>query len=456
MSLTNNFKVIVVGGGPVGMVAAHALTRANIDFVLLERRPGIIIDAGANLVLLPTGLRVLGQLHLLSALDKVTSPLGQTNWFDHSGRSIGDHRFFLHLNEIHGRHPRVVSRHDLTEVLYNSLPAESHAKMHANKKVTNIITTENSSSGDAVTVSCADGTSYQGSLVIGADGAHSLVRGLMRTLALSANDTDHANEEQPFLTTYRAMWVRFPTQRGLKPGDSNETHHKDCTVQLFAGEETSVIGIYERLPEGPTRERVRYGPKDEEALVERWGYMHITGEGLTIRDVYETRVSAGAVSLEEGVVDHWSWGGRIVLAGDAAHKFTPSTGAGCNNGIVDIVVLINELHKLVCAAPNRSPSKENVASALKAYQEKRHDDVVRGCKSARQATDTSAWQSTVLKYVDRFLIGNHWAQQYFINASAPRTAKTPVFDFVEGGEDLRGIFPWEQPLKPVSTQVQVN
>jgi 2-polyprenyl-6-methoxyphenol hydroxylase-like FAD-dependent oxidoreductase len=49
-------KAIVVGGGPVGLVAAHALTHAGLDFVLLESRPNIVIDAGSNLVLLPMSL----------------------------------------------------------------------------------------------------------------------------------------------------------------------------------------------------------------------------------------------------------------------------------------------------------------------------------------------------------------------------------------------------------------
>ena len=53
----DNFKVIIVGGGPVGLIAAHVLLRAGIDFVLLESRPDICVNLGANLVLLPSGQR---------------------------------------------------------------------------------------------------------------------------------------------------------------------------------------------------------------------------------------------------------------------------------------------------------------------------------------------------------------------------------------------------------------
>ena len=93
------FKVIVVGGGPVGLAAAHALWRAGIDFTLLESRSSVVTDAGSNLVLLPMGLRLLGQLGLLDAINAVSSPLGRMKRSDHKGRDIGDTNFFIHYQE---------------------------------------------------------------------------------------------------------------------------------------------------------------------------------------------------------------------------------------------------------------------------------------------------------------------------------------------------------------------
>lgn len=92
-------KVIVVGGGPVGMTAAHALAKAGIGFVLLESRSTIVMDAGSNLVLSPTGLRALGQLGMLPALNSVSSPLAKFSRFDHNGRDIGDTMFFTYFQQ---------------------------------------------------------------------------------------------------------------------------------------------------------------------------------------------------------------------------------------------------------------------------------------------------------------------------------------------------------------------
>lgn len=92
-------KIIIVGGGPTGMTAAHALSRAGIDFVLLESRSEIALDAGCNLVLSAMGMRALGQLDLLPALNTVSSPVTKFQRLDHKGRDIGDTLFFTYIQQ---------------------------------------------------------------------------------------------------------------------------------------------------------------------------------------------------------------------------------------------------------------------------------------------------------------------------------------------------------------------
>lgn len=72
------FKVIVVGGGPVGLTAAHILSRADVDYVVLERRSSVHIDVGASLALWPQSLRVLSQLGLLERLQDLGEEMGRT------------------------------------------------------------------------------------------------------------------------------------------------------------------------------------------------------------------------------------------------------------------------------------------------------------------------------------------------------------------------------------------
>lgn len=67
----SDFKVVIIGAGPTGLTAAHALSKAGIDFVVLERRPQIVEDVGASLVLFPHNMRVFAQFGLLEKLRSI-------------------------------------------------------------------------------------------------------------------------------------------------------------------------------------------------------------------------------------------------------------------------------------------------------------------------------------------------------------------------------------------------
>ena len=95
----NQVRVIIVGGGPVGLTAAIALEKAGIDFLLLERRTNIVTNAGSNLVLMPEGLRALAQLGVVDTLTFVSSPLGKINRVDHNGKNMGDANWFIFMKE---------------------------------------------------------------------------------------------------------------------------------------------------------------------------------------------------------------------------------------------------------------------------------------------------------------------------------------------------------------------
>lgn len=93
----SNFKVVVVGSGPVGMVAAHALSLAGIDFVILEHRHHVALDVGANLVLGPNSMRVMHQLGLFDALMAAGSRFDHQKVFNFAGRQLKDTHATLEL-----------------------------------------------------------------------------------------------------------------------------------------------------------------------------------------------------------------------------------------------------------------------------------------------------------------------------------------------------------------------
>lgn len=84
------FKAIVVGGGPAGLAAAHALHLAGIDFVVLERRPAIFEDRGASLIVHPHTFRVLHQFGILDDVLPRGAELEHHLSFTADGRVFGE------------------------------------------------------------------------------------------------------------------------------------------------------------------------------------------------------------------------------------------------------------------------------------------------------------------------------------------------------------------------------
>ena len=93
------FKVIVAGGGPIGLTAALALSQANIDFVVLEKYGKIVAEAGSDVVISPIGMRIISQLGLFEEFIRVSSELLTINRNDHSGKNIGDVYWFHFIKE---------------------------------------------------------------------------------------------------------------------------------------------------------------------------------------------------------------------------------------------------------------------------------------------------------------------------------------------------------------------
>jgi FAD dependent monooxygenase len=69
------FKVLIIGGSVSGLTLANALERANIEFMVIEKRSDVVVGAGAALGLLPNGLRIMDQLNVSSELMMAGTPI---------------------------------------------------------------------------------------------------------------------------------------------------------------------------------------------------------------------------------------------------------------------------------------------------------------------------------------------------------------------------------------------
>jgi len=328
-------KVLIAGGGIGGITAALTLRRHGIDAALFEQAEAFR-QVGAGIQISSNAVRVLRGLDLSEALARVAVyPEAR----DYRAWDTGERLFWTPLGaraEAHFGAPYYhVHRADLLDVLLGGL---GDADFHLNARVESF---EQDASGVAVTL--ADGRSFAGDVLIGADGIHSLVRARL------------FGAERPRYTG-NVAW------RGLVPAE--QVAHLDLQrvtgvwmgpnrsiVQYYvsAGQTFNWIGISRSAQ--PARESWLAEGKTEDALAEYAGWHS------TIRAVIGAtpRVLRQALYDREPLPD-WRVG-RVVLLGDAAHPMLPFYAQGAAQSIEDAAVLAG------CLA--RSP--QDPSGALERY-----------------------------------------------------------------------------------------
>ncbi|KAH9232450.1 hypothetical protein K456DRAFT_1750839 [Colletotrichum gloeosporioides 23] len=404
----SNFKVIVIGGGPSGLVTAHAIHLAGIDFIVLEGRTDIVEDLGASLVLGPPSMRIMHQFGIFERLMEIGCEINVTKSFDFYRHEMKHSTNIQNMRKNHGLAPVAFHRAQLVETLYDSLPAEVKEKVVLGKKLDGI-----ESGPNGVTVTCVDGSTYGGSIVIGADGVHSKTRRCMRQLALRANPT----------TTLQ---------------------HKDRSLMYITGKERGWMFLYQKLPE-PTTQRASFNQADIEAFAD--GFKDFpANETLYARDLWARRVTTGMANLEEGILTNWSWG-RIVLVGDACHKFTPNAGLGLNNGIQDVVMLSNGLREAVCSDSSGKPGISALSKIFKGYQETRKGMLKPEASQSAQLTRMQSWASTPHYVMSKYVMSTGWVEYLMINTLAANGIRQAlVLDYVPGEEPIKGRVSWKHPI----------
>ncbi|KAK1999495.1 FAD binding domain-containing protein [Colletotrichum falcatum] len=439
--MTNDsFRVVIIGGGPSGITTAYALYHAGIDFVLLERRNEVAEDQGASLVLSPSSLRVFHQFGILDQLMDIGGKVKVNKAFTADGQLFMHANAYGTLKEHHGIEPLAFHRAHLVQALYDNLPKAAKLRYITGKKLASIESTEN-----GVTVICDDGSSYTGSIVIGADGVNSIVRQEMRRLAIKSNPSNEKTWDpvKPYETNYLCVWVSFP--RPSEPGLSYETHSKDKSIMYITGKERGWLFLYKKLP-SPTTDRISLNGDEVDEFAKEFMDWPIA-ENLRVKDVWEERYNAGGAGLEEGICGNWSWNGRLVLVADAAHKFTPNAGLGFNNGIQDVTALCNKLQKFVSAPSGNPLDFTTLESRLKEYREERLETLMSDLDHSALVTRMHAWSSTWTWIMARYVLSWSFVQKLFITyVLSPKIQKVGAIDYLPASEPFEGTFKWLHPL----------
>jgi 2-polyprenyl-6-methoxyphenol hydroxylase-like FAD-dependent oxidoreductase len=321
--------------------------------------------------------------------------------------------------------------------LYDAFPDNIKQRLLAGKKVEDIRV-----SSDGVVVQCSDGTTEQGSIVVGADGVHSRVRDCIHKLLpvelLPGSTGSH--EKYPFSSAFRCMYGSTSKIPGLDSGTEWDLHASGIAMQLFGGPDRAWFLFYEKLPE-MVYERRRCSEKDVAQLAAKVSDFHVT-DTLRFRDVWDKRDWCMMSDLQEGIVEHWH-GKRTVLVGDTVAKQTPNIGQAWNCGIQDVVVLANGLRELIDSSPGKTVETDELSSVFKRYRETRYPDLLACAKGAAGVTRRSTWDTWTAWLWDRLItpmVGNNKAD--FRRGTGDLMSKGRVLDFIPEPNRPVGSIPW--------------
>ena len=165
--------VLIVGGGIGGLSAALCLARYDISSEIIEQASEIT-EVGAGLQLSPNCSRVLHNLGLKSALSKnAVKPesIKIRSW--RTGVVLETTTLGSEIQAITGFPYYHIHRADLIALLLDAIDSESLITLHKGESVTSF-----SQEADRVSVHTQN-TSYEGDVLIGADGLHSTIRSQM-------------------------------------------------------------------------------------------------------------------------------------------------------------------------------------------------------------------------------------------------------------------------------------
>ncbi|KAL0475557.1 FAD/NAD(P)-binding domain-containing protein [Neurospora intermedia] len=376
------FKVIIVGGGPVGLYMAHAFERANIDYVILEQQDTVLNISGQLLFTWPQTVRLFDQIGLLADLENVALGIHhKKRLFGNNGQVTTTSNFWDAMQDNHGYPFLPLLRSELVKILYNHLKGRE-SNIRVNSRVTDI-----RPHATGVHVHLADGSLIQGSIVVGADGVHSRTRQIMDSLVAqhALNPARLANK--PMVSTFYGIFGRASNiDLGIEPEvffESRGGGPGGAVVQCLATKGIVQFVTLKPLPGGPTSERSpRYSDEEMDAYAASLADVAVC-PGVTFGDVWAKvqRKSTRMLNQEEGFLDNWFFD-RIVLVGDAVHKSTSVNGLGMTCGLHSGAVLANELHSLLSRQyekkkeeEDEEPSTEELEGAFRRYQEDRKTEV---------------------------------------------------------------------------------
>lgn len=310
-------KVIVVGAGVGGTSAGIALQRLGHEVVIYdqmrENRP-----VGAALSLWSNGVKVLNWLGLGAEVAALGGDMADMVYLDgHTGEMMCDFSLAPVTTQT-GQKPYPVARADLQALLMERFGLDG---IHLGKKLTGI-----ADDGRRVTATFADGATDTADMLIGADGARSIVRDYVQP------------EGAPPIAREYSGYTNF---NGLVPVSETIGRATAWTTYVAEGKRAAVMPIagdrFYFWFDIPQPSGLAYDRGDLAPLREAFGDWAPGVQELLA--AVDPAASLNRVEIWDITpFDTWTKG-RVAILGDAAHNTSPDIGQGACSALEDAFAL---------------------------------------------------------------------------------------------------------------------
>ena len=316
----SRLRIAIVGGGIGGLALAGFLLRAGVASTVYEQAPELA-EVGAGLVVAPNAVRLLRHLGVLDRflLRAVPLDIGWEfrRWQD--GRVLSAEDLAGNCERLFGERTFTSHRADLLDAIRSAVP---RGAIRLGMRCTAVEVT----SDDAV-LTFADGTRVEADVVIGADGVHSVVRGVI------------AEPAPPVFSGMCAF-------RATVPIGSAPVFARRRAQTLWIGPDHHLV--HYPISAGAAINLVAFAPAGEFAI-ESWSATASTEEFLAEFAGWDDRLTelirvvdtpGRWTLLDREPLTHWS-SARLTLLGDAAHPMFPFFAQGAAQSLEDAAVLAN-------------------------------------------------------------------------------------------------------------------
>jgi salicylate hydroxylase len=321
-------EILVVGGGIGGLSVALGLARRGRTVHVIEKAPEFG-EIGAGLQLAPNASWALDRIGVLDEVKKHAVFPQRLLWMD---AMSGERLTALDCGEgfvkRYGYPYMVMHRSDLLDAILAGCRSESRITLETNKDVVGVVDRESSA-----VVTCADGSSYEAGIVIGADGLRSTVRSIVHS------------DGEPICSAYVAY-------RGTLPIGEMSEHAGFDSVIVWTGPDLHLVQYPVRRGELYNQVAVFRSAKFVEGVTsgtsDEWG----TPDEMDAKFApCVPLVRAGIAKMgrtrrwpmfDRLPIHQWTRN-RIVLTGDAAHPMLQYLAQGAAQALEDSAVLADAI-----------------------------------------------------------------------------------------------------------------